>query len=92
MDKLHTNFELPALASDFKKEEASGFLGLIHLGIETEKNGDVAAEMAEVVLRGIGPHPVLKLTIRYAEDPVIQACVPNDSRLMNKTLKEARAH
>ncbi len=27
VDKLHTAFELLALTSDFKKEEASGFLG-----------------------------------------------------------------
>ncbi len=28
MDQLHTDFELLALTSDFKKEEASGFLGV----------------------------------------------------------------
>ena len=27
MDQMHTDFELLALTSDFKKEEASGFLG-----------------------------------------------------------------
>jgi len=90
VDKLHTDFELLALTSDFKKEEASGFLGLIRLGVATERIADAAAEMAEVVLRGIEPHPVLKLTIREAEETVIQACVTEDSPLINKTLKEAR--
>jgi uncharacterized protein with PhoU and TrkA domain len=92
MDKLHTDFELLALTSDFKKEEASGFLGLIRLGVATEKIADAAAEMAEVVLRGIEPHPVLKLTIKEAEETVIQACVTQDSPIINKTLKEARVH
>lgn len=92
MDKLHTDFELLALTSDFKKEEASGFLGLIRLGVATEKIADAAAEMAEVVLRGIEPHPVLKLTIKEAEETVTQACVTDDSPLINKTLKEARVH
>jgi uncharacterized protein with PhoU and TrkA domain len=90
MDKLHTNFELLALTSDFKKEEASGFLGLIRLGVATEKIADAAAEMAEVVLRGIEPHPVLKLAIREAEETVTQACVTEGSSFINKTLKEAR--
>jgi uncharacterized protein with PhoU and TrkA domain len=90
MDKLHTEFELLALTSDFKKEEASGFLGLIRLGVATEKIADAAAEMAEVVLRGIEPHPVLKLTIREAEETVTQASVTDNSPLINKTLKEAR--
>lgn len=90
MDKLHTNFELLALTSDFKKEEASGFLGLIRLGVATERIADAAAEMAEVVLRDIEPHPVLKLAIREAEETVTQACVTEGSPLIDKTLKEAR--
>lgn len=92
VDQLHTDFELLALTSDFKKEEASGFLGLIRLGVATEKIADAAAEMAEVVLRGIEPHPVLKLTIREAAETVTQACVTDNSPLVNKTLKEARVH
>ncbi len=91
MDKMHTDFELLALTSDFKKEEASGFLGLIRLGVATEKIADAAAEMAEVVLRGIEPHPVLKLTIKEAEETVTQACVTQDSPLLNKSMKEARS-
>jgi uncharacterized protein with PhoU and TrkA domain len=92
MDKMHTEFELLALTSDFKKEEAKGFLGLIRLGVATEKIADAAAEMAEVVLRGIEPHPVLKLTIKEAEETVTQACVTQNSPLLGKTLKEARVH
>jgi uncharacterized protein with PhoU and TrkA domain len=92
VDQLHTDFELLALTSDFKKEEASGFLGLIRLGVATEKIADAAAEMAEVVLRDIEPHPVLKLAIREAEETVTQACVTEGSPLINKTLKEARVH
>ena len=88
MDKLHTDFELLALTSDFKKEEAAGFLGLIRLGVATEKIADAAAEMAEVVLRGIEPHPVLKLTIKEAEETVTQACVTDNSPIIGKTLKE----
>src|SRR3989337_2679942 len=92
VDKLHTAFELLALTSDFKKEESSGFLGLIRIGVATEKIADAAAEMAEVVLRGIEPHPVLKLAIKEAEETVAQACVSAGSPLVNKTLKEARVH
>lgn len=92
MDRLHTEFELLAITSDFKKEEASGFLGLIRLGVATEKIADAAADMAEVVLRGIEPHPVLKLAIKEADETVAQACVTADSPLVNKTLKEARVH
>lgn len=90
VDRLHTDFELLALSSDFKKEEARGFLGLIRLGVAAEKIADAAAEMAEVVLRGIEPHPVLRLTIREAEETVMHAEVTGASPLANKTLKEAQ--
>ena len=90
MDKMHTEFELLALSSEFKKEEASGFLGLIRLGVATEKIADAAADMAEVVLREIEPHPILTLAIKEAEETVTQACVTADSPLVGKTLKEAR--
>jgi len=92
VDLLHTEFELLALKSDFKKEEASGFLGLIRLGVATEKIADAAADIAGVVLRGIEPHPILRLTISEAEETVAQACVSADSPLVSKTLKEARVH
>ena len=92
MDQMHTDFELLALTSDFKKEEASGFLGLIRLGMATEKIADAATDMAEVVLRGIEPHPILQLAIKQAEETVTQACVTEDSPLVGKTLKEAQVH
>ena len=90
VDKLHTDFELLVLSSKFKKEEARGFLGLIRLGVVTEKIADAAAEIAEVVLRGIEPHLVLKLTIEEAEETVTYVRVTEGSSLVNKTLREVR--
>jgi len=90
VDKLHTEFELLVLSSGFKKEEAKGFLGLIRLGVVAEKIADAAAEIAEVVLRGIEPHLVLKLTIEEAEETIIYTPVAENSPLLNKTLREAR--
>lgn len=90
VDKLHTDFELLVLSSGFKKEEAKGFLGLIRLGVVTEKIADAAAEIAEVVLREIEPHPVLKLAIEEAAETVTYATVSENSPLANKTLRDAK--
>jgi len=90
VDKLHTDFELLVLKSDFKKEEAKGLLGLIRLGVATEKIADAAAQISEVVLRGIEPHPVLQLSIREAEETVAYVRVAKGSPLADKTLVEAR--
>lgn len=90
VDKLHTDFELLVLSSGFKREEAKNFLGLIRLGVVTEKIADAAAEIAEVVLRGIKTHPVLKLAIEEAEETVTYVEVAENSLITNKTLRNAR--
>jgi uncharacterized protein with PhoU and TrkA domain len=90
VDTLHTDFELLVLSRKIKKEETKGFLGLIRLGVVTEKIADAAAEIAEVVLRGIEPHPVLKLAIEEAEETVTYVHVAENSTLVNRTLREAR--
>lgn len=90
VDKLHTEFELLVLQSEFTKDQARGFLGLIRLGVAAEKIADAAAQIATVVLRGIEPHPVLQLSIRKAEETVVYMPVTAGSKLVNKTLVEAR--
>ena len=90
VDKLHTDFELLVLSSKFKPEETKGFLGLIRLGVVTEKIADAAADIAEVVLRGIEPHQVLKLAIEEAEETVTYVQVAENSSLVNKTLRNAQ--
>ena len=90
VDELHTEFELLVLSSGFKPEESKDFLGLIRLGVVTEKIADAAAEIAEVVLRGIKPHPVLKIAIEEAEETVTRVQVTENSPLANKTLKQAQ--
>jgi uncharacterized protein with PhoU and TrkA domain len=92
VDQLHTDFELLALSSKFKQEEAKGFLGLIRLGVAAEKISDAAAEIAEVVLRGIEPHTVLKLIIEEAEETVTYVRVAENSPIARKTLREAQVH
>ncbi|MCS7096300.1 MAG: PhoU family transcriptional regulator [Candidatus Bathyarchaeota archaeon] len=90
VDELHTEFELLVLSSGFRKEEAKGLLGLIRLGVAAEKISDAAAQIAEVVLRGIEPHQVLKLTIEEAEETIVYTTVTGESALVGKTLREAR--
>ncbi|MEM0096310.1 MAG: TrkA C-terminal domain-containing protein [Candidatus Bathyarchaeia archaeon] len=90
MDKLHTEFELQVLSSGFKKEEAKSFLGLIRLGVVTEKIADAAAQIAEVVLRGVEPHLVLKLAIEEADETITYVQVTEKSPLVNKPLKDTK--
>lgn len=92
IDNLHTDFELLVLSRCVKPEESKGFLGLIRLGVVTEKIADAAAEIAEVVLGGLEPHPVLKLAIEEAAETVVHVEVSEESSLVGKTLREAQIH
>jgi len=90
MDDLHTKFELLVLARCISPKESKDFLGLIRLGVVTEKIADAAMQIAGVVLRGLEPHPVLKLAIREAEETVVYVQVSRKSPLAGKTLREAQ--
>lgn len=92
MDNLHTKFELLVLTRCIRPEESKNFLGLIRLGVVTEKIADAAMQIASVVLRGLEPHPVLKLAIKEAEETVVHAQVSQKSPLAGKTLREAQVH
>jgi uncharacterized protein with PhoU and TrkA domain len=90
VDKLHVEFELLVLSSGIKKEEARDFLGLMRVGMGTERIADAAARIAEVVLRGLKPHLVLKLVIEEAEETVTRIQVSDDSLLVSKRLRDAK--
>ena len=90
MDNLHTEFELLVLARCIQPEESKHFLGLIRLGVVTEKIADAAAQIANVVLRGLKLHPVLKLAIEEAEETVTLVHVSKKSALVSKSLRQAQ--
>lgn len=92
MDELHTKFEQLVLSSGFKPEESKDFLGLIRLGVATEQIADAGAKIAEVVLRGLKPHNILKLVIEEAEETVVRVQVSSTSSLVGKTLRQAQIH
>ena len=90
IDDLHTDFELLVLSSGFTPEESKDFLGLIRLGVVTEEIADAAMKIAEVVLRGLDPHPILRLVIEEAEETVTRVTVSETSPLVGKKIREAQ--
>ena len=90
IDNMHTDFELLVLSSGFKPEESKDFLGLIRLGVVTEEIADAAMEIADVVLRGLEPHPILRLVIEEAEETVTRVTVSATSTLVGKKIREAQ--
>jgi uncharacterized protein with PhoU and TrkA domain len=90
IDDQYIEFERLVLASGFTPEESKDFLGLIRLGVITEEIADAAMEIADVVLKGLEPHPILKLVIEEAEETVTKVIVSENSTLVGKKIREAQ--
>jgi uncharacterized protein with PhoU and TrkA domain len=90
IDRLHIEFQYRVLSKTETASDPKDLLGLIRLGSVTERIADAASEIAEVVLRGVEPHPVLQMVIQDAEETVERARVEENSPLAGKTLRQAR--
>jgi uncharacterized protein with PhoU and TrkA domain len=90
IDNLHFEFQYEVLSKTETASDPRDLLGLIRLGSVTERIADAASEIAEVVLRGIEPHPVLQMVIQDAEETVERAALSEDSPIIGKTLRKAK--
>jgi len=90
MDELHIEFQCKVLSRTEEVTDPKQLLGIIRMGNVTERIADAASEIAEVVLRGLEPHPILGMVIQDAEETVEHATVSPDSPVAGKTLEEAK--
>jgi uncharacterized protein with PhoU and TrkA domain len=90
MDKDHIDFQYLVLSRTDEVVDPKMLLGIIRMGNVTERIADAATEIAEVVLRGIEPHPILRMVIEDAEETVDRVTVSQGSPVAGKTLREAK--
>lgn len=90
MDKMHTDFELSVLSRCAVEEDSKGLMALLRMGSTMERIADAAVEIAEVVLRGIEPHPILRIVIEAADETVERGIISRRSTLVGKRLKETK--
>lgn len=90
MDKMHTDFELSILSRCEGERDIRGLMALLRMGATMERIADAAVEIAEVVLKGIEPHPILRIVIEAADETVEWETISRHSPLVGKSLKEAR--
>ncbi len=90
IESLDIDLEQLLLSCQLRGEDARGLISLIRMGIAAERISLAAAKIAQVVLRGDEPHPVLKMMIQAADETVERVSVPRNSPLIGKTLKDAQ--
>jgi uncharacterized protein with PhoU and TrkA domain len=90
MDELHIDLQSKVLSRPDEETDPKELLGLIRMGNVTERIADAASEIAEIVLRGVEPHPILGMVIQDAEETVEHVIVSDNSPVAGMTLKEAQ--
>jgi uncharacterized protein with PhoU and TrkA domain len=90
MDELHTSFELYIISQDPVKNEddTKKRLGLIRLGVAAENLADAAAEMSEIILRGLSPHPILAKILEETDETYKRVEIAMKSPLSDQTLRD----
>lgn len=73
-----------------KKISVSDALAILRLGEAGEQIADAAQEIADVELRDVELHPIIKMSIRESDQVFTRVEVSQDSILSNKTLGELK--
>ena len=73
-----------------KKISVSDALAILRLGEAGEQIADAAQEIADVELRDVELHPIIKMSIRESDQVFTRVEVLPDSILSNKTLGELK--
>ena len=66
------------------------FSVILRLQMAAEEIANAAASIADVVLRGLGEHPVLQMSIQESEVTIERATVSDDSILVGKKFGDIR--
>ncbi len=90
VDDLYTQYEALVISMIRHPEDPAKYIGMLRLGESAERIADASAQMADLVLRGIKPHPVYQLVVEEAEETITRIEVEKGSRLDGETLKGVR--
>jgi len=88
IDERYYQLEEQAIKEAIEEKNPYPALILIRLATSIEAISDSAVQIADVVLRGIEPHPVIKESIKESDITITRAKVRENSVLANKTLGE----
>jgi uncharacterized protein with PhoU and TrkA domain len=90
LDELANKIQKQAIARVANDGDVDKAFIMVKMAASVEEISDAAMQIADVVLKGVEPHPVISLSIRDAETIVTTAQVTEGSDLINKTLGQMR--
>ncbi|PKP54489.1 MAG: potassium channel protein [Candidatus Altiarchaeales archaeon HGW-Altiarchaeales-3] len=90
MDDLEYEIIAKLMLSARTHEDAADLSGILRVAIATENISDSAEDIANVIIRGIGDHPIYRSVLSETEEQVVKVIVKENSELVGKTLGGVR--
>ena len=88
MDELHEKVRLQALSSVKEGEDIPSAEVLLRIASSTEVIADAAMSIADVVLRDIDPHPVIRMSLMESDTTITAGTIGKRSSLAEATIKD----
>ncbi|MFN4133261.1 MAG: potassium channel family protein [Candidatus Hadarchaeales archaeon] len=90
MDELMYTIRIMAAVAARNVNEAKKITGILQVASATEKISNATGDIADIVIRRIKVHPVVREAIRLADEKVVLVKVKKHSPLVNKTFRDLR--
>ena len=84
------NYEIKkeSLVAARSYEDAEKLTALLEIAEAAESMANAAKDLADLVIKGIKPHPVFKMVMEESDKMIARISIVNESDLANKTLGE----
>jgi len=90
MDNLQYEISIMSMLAARTPEEAADLSGILQVARSAESISDAARDIVDVVIRGVGDHPIYQTLMHEAEEKIQKVKVDAACCLIGKTLGEAR--
>ncbi|AEC51663.1 hypothetical protein PNA2_0747 [Pyrococcus sp. NA2] len=90
MDELTLKVKKLALEAAKKIEDPESMLSVIEMASINEQISDSAYEIADLILRDVKPHPIIRKIMHDVEEEIGRVTVKKDSILVGKSLRELK--
>jgi uncharacterized protein with PhoU and TrkA domain len=88
VDTLAYQLNMSTMIATRDPEDAQGLVGVLKVASSADKISDAAADIAMIVLRNIGVHPLVSEVFKKVEEALVKALVNTNSILAGKRLDE----
>ena len=89
LDKLQLELQKLTLSNAKCMSDPTSLVAILKIASSTEAISDAAFEIAELVLRGLEPHPIFNLIINESDEIISRVQVKDNSKIVNKSISEA---